>query len=187
MKVLSSKKREKVVIYIDGSNFYKYLKNKEINFPKGVKFDFNKFISFLIGERKLISKRYYIGIARNIDNSEDSKRIVSGQQKFLSKIENEGFVIKRGRIMYDDGKIREKGTDIKIAVDLVIGAVNNIYDTVILVSSDTDLIPAMNYVKYRKKKIEYVGFSHAPSLGMQKHSDFSILLRPDDINKFKKE
>jgi len=187
MKILSSKKKEKIAIYIDGSNFYKYLKNKEIDFPKGIKFDFNKFIDFLIGERKLVSKRYYVGVARNFDNSEKSKMIVSGQQKFLTKIENEGFKIKRGKIMYDGGKIREKGTDVKIAVDLIVGAVDNIYDTIILVSSDTDLIPAMNYVRYKKKRIEYVGFSHAPSLGMQKHSDFSILLRPDDINKFKQE
>jgi len=187
MGIIFTKKKEKVTVYIDGNNFYKYLKDKEINFPKGTKFNFCKFVDFLVGERRLVSKRYYIGIARNTDGSEDSKRIVYGQQKFLSKIENKGFVIKRGRVMYDRGKIREKGTDVKIAVDLIIGAVDNIYDTVILVSSDTDLIPAMNYVKYRKKRIEYVGFSHAPSLGMQKHSDFSILLRPDDIDKFKED
>lgn len=102
------KKQEKVIICIDGSNFYKYLKDKEINFPKGTKFNFSNFVDFLIGERKLISKRYYVGIARNFDNSEKSKKIVSGQQKFLSKIKNEGFVIKRGRLMYDRGKVREK-------------------------------------------------------------------------------
>lgn len=184
---MNIKKEERVAIYIDGNNFYKYLKNKEIDFPKGVKFDFNKFIDFLVGKRRLISKRYYIGIARNIDGSDKSKAIVFGQQKFLSKIENEGFTIKRGRVMYDGGRIREKGTDVKIAVDLIVGAVDDIYDTVILVSSDTDLIPAMNYVRYKNKKVEYVGFSHAPSLGMQKHVDSSVLLRPDDIDKFKLE
>jgi len=187
MNILSNKKKEKVAVYIDGNNFYKYLKDREVDFPKGVRFNFNKFIDFLIGERELVSKRYYVGIARNFDNSEKSKRIVFGQQKFLTRIENEGFKIKRGRVMYDGGKIREKGTDVKIATDLIIGAVDNIYNTVILVSSDTDLIPALNYVRYKKKRIEYVGFSHAPSLGMQKHADFSILLRPEDINKFKEE
>ena len=184
---MNIKKGEKVAIYIDGNNFYKYLRNKEIDFPRGVKFNFNKFVDFLTGKRELISKRYYIGIARNIDGSDKSKAIVSGQQKFLSKIENEGFVIKRGRVMYDGGRIREKGTDVKIAVDLIVGAVDDIYDTVILVSSDTDLIPAMNYVRYKGKRVEYVGFSHAPSLGMQKHVDSSVLLRPDDIDKFKSE
>jgi len=180
-------KKEKVAIYIDGNNFYKYLKDKEINLPRGVKFDFTKFVDFLAGERELISKRYYIGIARNTDNTQKSKEIVSGQQKFLSIIRNEGFIIKQGRVMYDGGKIREKGTDVKIAVDLVVGAVDDLYDVAILVSSDTDLIPAIRYVKYRKKKLEYVGFAHAPSLGIQKYADLSRLLLPDDIEKFKEK
>ena len=76
---LFDKKKERVAIYIDGNNFYKYLKNKEVNFPKGEKFDFTKFVDFLVGERNLISKRYYIGIARNVDNSLKSKQIVRGQ------------------------------------------------------------------------------------------------------------
>ena len=87
--------------------------------------------------------------------------------------------------MYDSGKTREKGTDVKIAADLIIGAVDNIYDTAILVSSDTDLIPAIKYVRYKKKKLEYVGFSHAPSFGIQKFANFSRLLLPSDIDKFK--
>jgi uncharacterized LabA/DUF88 family protein len=182
---MSPDKKEKVAIYIDGNNFYKYLKDKEINFPKGVRFDFQQFVDFLVKGRKCISKRYYVGIARNLDNTKKSKQIVRGQQKFLSKIENEGFIIKRGRVMYDKGRIREKGTDVKIAVDLIVGAVDNLYDTAILVSSDTDLIPAMRYIKYRGKKLEYVGFSHAPSLGMQKYANFSILLRPEDIEELK--
>lgn len=36
--------KEKVAVYIDGSNFYNYLKDKKIKFPKGVKFDFKKFV-----------------------------------------------------------------------------------------------------------------------------------------------
>ncbi len=182
-----NKKKEKVAIYIDGSNFYKYLKDKEISFSKGTKFDFGKFVDSLVKDRDLISKRYYVGIARNFDNSKKNKRIVSGQQKFLSKIEKEDFVIKRGRLMYDKGKIREKGTDVKIATDLIIGAADDIYDTAILISSDTDIIPAIRYIKYKGKNLEYVGFAHNPSLGIQKYATFPKLLMPEEINSFKKE
>lgn len=177
--------KEKVAVYIDGNNFYKYLKDKEISFSRGIKFDYRKFVEFLTGDRKCVSKRYYVGIARNLDGTEKSKQIVKGQQKFLSKIERDGFDIKHGRVIYDKGGPREKGADVKIAVDLVIGAVDNIYDTAILVSSDTDLIPAVKYIKYKGKKLEYVGFSHSPSLGMQKYANLSILLLPKDIKKFK--
>lgn len=177
--------QRRVAVYIDGNNFYKYIKDKEVSFPRGVKFDFERFVNNLVGDRYLISKRYYVGIARNVDDSEKSREIVKGQQKFLSHLENEGFAIKRGRVMYDSGRIREKGTDVKMAVDLVIGAADDLYDTVVVVSSDTDLIPAIQYIKYKGKRIEYVGFSHAPSLGMQKHADLSILLTPQDINKLR--
>lgn len=176
---------ERVAVYIDGSNFYHYLKDKEISFPKGVKFDFRAFVDFLIGDRKCISKRYYTGIFRNVDNSQKSLDLVKGQQKFLAELEKDGFVIKRGRIMYDSGRTREKGTDVKIATDLIIGAIDNLYDTAILASSDTDLIPSIEYIKYRKKNLEYVGFSHAPSFGIQKYANFSRLLLPSDIEKFK--
>lgn len=108
-----------------------------------------------------------------------------GQQKFLSNLEKDGFVIKRGRILYDGGRPREKGTDVKIAADLIIGAVDNLYDTAILVSSDTDLIPAIQYIRYKNKKLEYVGFSHAPLFGIQKYANFSRLLLPADIERFK--
>lgn len=181
----SEKDGEKVCIYIDGSNFYGYLKDKEIALPKGVKFDFKKFADFLTNDRCCVSKRYYTGIFRNVDGSTKSAELVIGQQKFLANLENDGFIIKRGKILYDSGRIREKGTDVKIATDLIIGAVDTLYDTAILVSSDTDLIPAIKYVRYKNKKLEYVGFSHAPSLGIQKYASFSRLLLPTDIDKFK--
>lgn len=181
-------KKERVAVYIDGSNFYGYLKDKEINFPKGNKFYFKEFVDFLVGDkRELISKRYYTGVFRNLDGSKKSKNLVRGQQKFFTNIQKDGFIIKRGRIMPLGNLYKEKGTDVKISVDLIIGAVDNLYDTAILVSSDTDLIPAIRYVKYRKKKIEYVGFAHAPSLGIQKYADFSMLLLPRDIERFKEK
>lgn len=177
---------ERVCIYIDGSNFYGYLKDKEISFPKGAIFRFKEFADFLAGDRTCISRRYYTGIFRNIDGTDKSAELVKGQQKFLAKLESrEGFKVKRGRILYDGGRTREKGTDVKIATDLIVGAVDDIYDTAILVSSDTDLIPAIKYVIYKKKNLEYIGFSHAPSLGIQKYATLSRLLLSSDIEKFK--
>lgn len=188
MNVFSaSQPKEKVAVYIDGNNFYGYLKDKAIDFHKDTKFNYSKFVEWLTRDRECVSKRYYVGIARNFDNSEKSKQIVRGQQKFLQSLINEGFTVKPGRVMYDGGRIREKGTDVKLAVDLIVGAIEDKYDTAVLVSSDTDLIPAVQYVRYRKKKLEYVGFSHSPSLGMQKHADFSILLLPKDIKNFQEK
>ena len=174
---------ERVAIYIDGGNFYRRLKDPQVCPPAGRSLDFNKFVNHVANGRILISKRYYVGIVRNVDGTAKSEGMVRSQQKFLAGLENDGFTIKRGRIVYDHA-IREKGVDVKLAVDLVIGAFDDFYDTAIIVSSDTDLIPAINYLKHKKKKIEYIGFSHAPSLGMIKFSDINVLLQKKDIDGF---
>ncbi len=83
--------------------------------------------------------------------------MVESQQKLLSGLENDGYEIKRGRI---------------------------VYDTAIIVSSDTDLIPAIKYARSKGKMVEYVGFSSAPSLGMIKESDDRVLLLREQLEIF---
>ena len=57
----------------------------------------------------------------------------------------------------------------------MIGAVDGMYDTAIIISSDTDLIPAIKYVRSAKdKSIEYVGFGSDPSFGMIKECSSSL-------------
>ncbi len=80
----------------------------------------------------------------------------------------------------------EKGVDVLMAVDLLVGAYENIYDSVILVSSDTDLIPALEKIRSMKKKVEYIGFSHKPSYGLITHSDVRRLLTKEDVIPFLK-
>ncbi len=173
---------ERVLVYIDGGNFYKKTKDKAAGLSESDKINHIKFVEHIARERKVVEKRYYIGIVRNIDDTEKSKSMVSGQQKFLAALEQEGFIIKRGRIVYDHS-IREKGVDVKMAIDIVVDAIENRYDTAIVVSSDTDLVPALEYVRSRGKKVEYVGFSHAPSWGMMKNADTRVLLLPEDLKK----
>ncbi len=120
----SSTKR--VAIFIDGGNFYRKIRFDNL-IPKGVRFDYVKFAEFLARGRIISFKSYYIGIVRNHDNTPKSQKMVESQQKFLISLKNNGYQIKRGKIVYDN-KIREKGVDVQIAIDLVIGAVENLYD-----------------------------------------------------------
>ena len=110
--------------------------------------------------------------------------MVKSQQKFLAGLEHEGFVIERSRIVYDH-KIREKGVDVKLAIDVVIGATDDTYDVAMIVSSDTDLVPAIRHLRTRGKTSEYVGFSENPSLGMARDNTRSILLLSEDLAKFR--
>ena len=178
-------KKDRVAIYFDGNNTYNKL--KVFGLPERTKrFSFANFTEHLLGERKLISKRYYVGIVKNHDNSEKGDSRVKSQQRFLDGLRTDGFDVKPGKIMYDGkGDIREKGVDVKLAVDLVIGAADNLYDIAIVVSSDTDLIPAIKYVRGGKKKIvEYVGFAGMPSIGLIKECNSQRLFSREDLLPF---
>jgi len=83
--------------------------------------------------------------------------------------------------MKSDGVYHEKGVDVQIAVDLLVGAYEDLYDTAVLISSDTDLIPAMEKVKKLGKEVEYIGFSHKPSLAMQRYATISRLLIKEEV------
>lgn len=175
---------QRVVIYIDGGNTYRKL--KEFGFPEeGKRFDFKALSDHLLGERILVSKRYYVGQVRNTDNTDKSEELVRKQQQFLETLRSANFDVKLGKIMYDAGRIREKGVDVKLAIDVVIGASDDLYDTAIIVSSDTDLIPAIKYaVNGKKKNIEYVGFAGSPSYGMMRESTIQRILSREDLSPF---
>ena len=92
---------------------------------------------------------------------------------------------------------REKGIDVKLATDLIVGAVDNKFDTAIIVSSDSDLIPAIDWVRHRgRKKVEYIGFSipdndnkknsTTPLLSLISRTDIQRTLIESDLHKFAK-
>lgn len=173
--------KERVFIIIDGNNFYHRL--KELNLSNLLSFDYEKFAQFLVSRRESVSKNYYIGAIREERNNPKSKELMIGQQKLVGKLQKGNWDINFGHMLKSDG-YHEKGVDVQIAVDIIIGAYENLYDTMILVSSDTDLIPALVKARAMKKKVEYVGFGHKPSYALIANSDIRKLLNKEDIDKF---
>lgn len=86
--------------------------------------------------------------------------------------------------MKSDGVYHEKGVDVKLAVDLLVGAYEDIYDEAIVISSDTDLIPAIDKSRQLGKSVEYIGFAHQPSLALQRYSTLSRLLIKEEFLPF---
>jgi uncharacterized protein (TIGR00288 family) len=70
----------------------------------------------------------------------------------------------------------EKGVDVRIAIDILHGAVKNKYDECYLISSDTDIIPAIIDAKAEKKNIIYIGFEGAISHAMKANCSKTILI-----------
>jgi len=109
-----------------------------------------------------------------------------GQVRLFNHLgsKSEGFNVQRGYLMKNDGVFHEKGVDVKIAVDILVGAYEDLYDDAILISSDTDLIPVIQKVKQLGKRVEYIGFSHKPSYGLIKNASETRLLTREDVVAF---
>ena len=60
----------------------------------------------------------------------------------------------------------------------------NRYDQAYLLSSDTDLVPAVEEVHSFGKTVQYVGVPKGQSYGLSKVADDVRLLRPEDIAPF---
>jgi len=54
----------------------------------------------------------------------------------------------------------EKGVDTSIAIELFHFALDNVYDTAILISNDEDFVPAVEYIQRRGNKIIHAGFKN---------------------------
>lgn len=76
---------------------------------------------------------------------------------------------------------REKGVDVRIAVDLVSLACDGKLETAVICSSDSDLQPAIKEIKNRKTEVVYLGFENNPNKGLSFTADRTILLRNSEV------
>ena len=183
-KTTEKKFVKRISVVIDGSNFYHRLKEPQVDLHNLLKFDYASFAKWLANEEKIISQTYYIGTVRAKPGDRRAQKLRRNQQKLFSHLEKSGWQIDRGFILRTGRSFHEKGVDVKIAVDIVVGAYENLYDRLILVSSDTDLLPALQVARKKGKEIEYVGFSHAASHALIEHATETRLLRRDDLLPF---
>ena len=105
-------KAARVAIFIDGSNLYHALKNDLGRSD----LDFAAFVKKIIGNRSLIRVYYYNAPARQ----EDNKQRYTEQQAFFNYLRDlPYFQVQLGRLAGPPGKVREKGIDIMMAVDML--------------------------------------------------------------------
>ncbi len=185
MKGKKSKiQKSRCIILIDGSNFY--FKLKDLRLHNLLNFDFSSFAKMLAGKRKIVYAVYYIGKIIT-DGTEKTKKLFDDQQRLLGHLKNHKIRYALGYLMKSDGKYHEKGVDVNISVDMLVAAYENLCDRIILVSSDTDLLPAVDKARNKRKIVEYVGFSHKPSVAMVARCSESRLLKKEDLDVFLKK
>jgi uncharacterized LabA/DUF88 family protein len=173
--------KARCLILIDGSNFY--FKLKDLKLHTLLKFNFSGLVEELIRGKEFSEARYYVGAVRT-DGSKHSQELFNSQRKLLAHLKKHKIKYSLGYLLKSDGKFHEKGVDVNIAVDIVEGALRDKFDHFILVSSDTDLLPAIKIAKEAGKTVEYIGFSHQPSLAMVASCSESRLLTKEDLEQF---
>jgi len=176
--------KKRVFVAVDGSNLYHRLKEERVDLHNLLNFDYTGLAKFLAGKGKLACKCYYVGLVRAKPGNKKALKMMANQHRLLTRLKKEGWYLFYGYLLKTGRKYHEKGVDVKIAVDIVTGAYEDLYDRLVLVSSDTDLLPALEVVRRKEKEIEYVGFSHAVSHAMIEYATETRLLRKDDLTSF---
>ena len=82
---------------------------------------------------------------------------------------------------------REKGVDVRIAVDMMNAACDKKADTIILGSSDSDLQPAIKEIRERGIACVYLGFETQPNKVISYTTNRTILIRNSEVLEHEKE
>ena len=185
-------------LFIDGENLRHYIEDvlkenrhkdktiSDIELPKLLN---NVLKGLKINDRTFYSAKLHIyqGYPKYIEKSKD---LIRKQRILKTKLEKNGFEfvisghVRAFRVKVDGKEVvvfKEKGVDVRIAVDLVSNACDKKVDTVVLCSSDSDLQPAVKEARARGLKIIYLGFEINPNKGLMYTTNRSIIIRNSEI------
>jgi len=179
---------KRAFVFIDGNNFYFKLKEliSKLNGRYSLlDFNFRKFAEWLIEPNKLKEIHYYLGVVSRRKDDNKSEELYANQQKLFRKLQKQNIIITLGQLIrHPDKTYHEKGVDVRLAVEMIRFAREDKYDIAYLVSSDTDLVAAVEEVKSIGKTVQYVGIPKGQSFGLSKVADDVRLLRPEEIKQF---
>lgn len=178
---------KKIVLFIDGNNFYYGLKSIYGDDKHLTNFNFNKLGQILAGKNREFLRAFYYNAS--LDFSDDQKKYWK-QQRFFDKIRNTDkvkLVLVRLQKRKEKGTTKHyyvvKGDDIHIAVDMVKGTYENTFDIAILVSGDGDFVPAVKVVQEKGKSVENAYFPKSLSWHLKQECDSSIQLTKEILDK----
>ncbi|MEK7664729.1 MAG: NYN domain-containing protein [Patescibacteria group bacterium] len=185
------------ILFIDGRNFISKINSifnseKEINFSS---YNFSGLFDKVLSDIKVDRKIFYIGkIIKHKETAEKSEKLIQKQRRLKNNLEKQGFeVVYGGRVRGFEERcpaghkflsFREKGVDVRIAVDMITFAENDELKTAIICSSDSDLQPAIMELKNKKIERIYLGFENMPNKGLTFTTNRTILIRNSEVVEF---
>lgn len=163
--------KNRVVVFIDGNNFYFALKRNN----RSTRVDYYQLANALTGpERTLIRAYYYNSAFDPVQFPEKYKE----QRPFLDSLEHTPYLeLRLGKLTPNrDGHPVERGVSVRLASEMVYYAAKNFFDTAILVSEDAEFAPALKLVKELGKQVEVTAFNDTHSRELLRAADRVIQL-----------
>lgn len=183
----------KCILFIDGENFLhkveEILKKEKVNKTKVdlTSIDLNKLLKEPLKGFDIERKIFYVArLHFHPETKKKSNELITFQRKLRNNLISQGFeftIAGNVRAQKVGNKIvfREKGVDVKIAVDLVSFSCNKTLETAILCSSDSDLQPAIAELKQRSVEVVYLGFETNPNKGLTYTTNRTIFFRNSEV------
>ena len=184
------------ILFIDGRNFISKIEaifDKKDTDLSIYNFDglLNKVLTGIEIDRKI----FYLGRIINHNETKDkSTKLIQKQRLLKTSLEKQGFeVIYAGHVRGNEAScpkghkfllFREKGVDVRIAVDMISHACDGTLNTAIIASSDSDLQPAIKELEKRKINRVYLGFENSPNKGLTYTTNRTILIRNSEVLEF---
>jgi len=189
------------ILLVDGENIKGKIRSVFKDASKGKpawhEYDFRGLLDKVLeGIKRDREVFYFARIKEHEQSKEKSRRLVEDQRQLKTHLEKQGFeVILSGRVrgQFEDGQggkkvlvFKEKGVDVKIAVDMVSLSCDKKAREIILGSSDSDLQPAIKEVRDRQVSCVYLGFEAQPNKGLTFTTNRTILIRNSELFEFEK-
>lgn len=153
---MSSQQPDRALFLFDGPNFYKNLKTTGLN--KG-HLDYSLLATNLAGPRTIVEIIFFTSPT---DQQTDARNYAN-QQRFFNNLKENGITLKLGHLVdrtrecsvchsLNHFKV-EKSVDVLIAMELVIRCIEDDYDVAYLATCDSDLVPAISFVRSKGKDV----------------------------------
>jgi uncharacterized LabA/DUF88 family protein len=168
--------KQKVIVYIDGFNFYYGLKAISKKDKRWKKFYWLDVVSFfekmLTSNQELVEVNYFSARPHDADASKRQDLLFSANKlnpKFRLTL---GKYLKKDIVCSKCGNIthsyEEKETDVRIATQMINDVYKNRCDITIIVSADSDMIPSVELIREiepsHKIYVYFPPFRHSISL-----------------------
>lgn len=173
---------QRVITYIDGFNLYFGMKSEYAN--QFLWLDVEALSSsLLVPGQTLVATKYFTSRVTNQPDKEkrqstylDALRAATGCHLFFGRYQSNVILCKGCGSNWPSPK--EKMTDVNIATQMLLDAFTDQFDTAILISGDTDLIPPIRAIKSHipQKRIGVYFPPKRHSIHLENAVDFSGLI-----------